>query len=154
MGDLLINSNYTQIIYYNSSIPSSSPSRPLLLVSFENDGNIMLTKAVPLVQDGSVVPSIKGNITTNLTTSQLHYINDCRETGITPQLTFLGNFSFLVLCPNSSQMFSFDLQANTTCNYTLDSPAMTATSNPILMLPGPTTTSSVWNAALLMQSED
>ena len=114
----------------------------------------MLTKAVPLVQDGSVVPSIKNNITTNLTTSQLDYINDCRETGITPQLTFLGNFSFLVLCPNSSQMFSFDLQANTTCNYTLDSPAMTATSNPILMLPGPTTTSSVWNAALLMQSED
>lgn len=43
IGDLLIGTNYTQVVYYNSSIPATTPSRPLILVSFQTDGNIVLT---------------------------------------------------------------------------------------------------------------
>jgi hypothetical protein len=48
-------------------------------------------------------------------------------------------------------MFSFDVQTNNTYDYTLDNPAIEAVSNPILLLPGPTTSGSTWNVALLME---
>ena len=121
VGDLLVEGNYTQIVYYNSSIPNSSPGRQIVLVSFEPDGNIVLSYALPIIQNGSVAASISKTITTNLTLNELEYVNNCIAKDLNPQLTFIGNFSYLVLCPNSTSMFSFNVYTNTTVGYTLNS---------------------------------
>ena len=136
VGDLLVEGNYTQIVYYNSSIPSSSAGRQVVLVSFEPDGNIVLSYALPIIQNGSVAASISKTITTNLTSNELEYVNNCISEDLNPQLTFIGNFSYLVLCPNSTSMFSFNVYTNTTVDYTLNNSVSIAISNPLLLLPG------------------
>lgn len=96
-----------QVLYSNSLASSDLQSRAVLLTSFTPEGNIVLTEAFPFFSNGTLTYSTSSNSTSNFSLPQREYIEECFSRGSQPRLGFIGNSSFLVLCPGSEQLFSF-----------------------------------------------
>jgi hypothetical protein len=104
-----MNGTYAQLVYYNSSISEDLSSRDFILTSFTETGNIVLTLAYAQYNGlENITLNISSNITTNLSQNATQIVSDCLNQGKNLQLIYLGEDYFLALCPNTTDLFSFN----------------------------------------------
>ena len=142
------------MLYSNSLVSSNLQSRGILLTSFTPEGNIVLTDVFPFLSNGTLTYRTSSNFTTNFFLPQLEYIEECFSRDSQPRLSFIGNSSFLVICPGSEQLFSFSTASEEVFSFEMGVSQQALASNPLLLLPGPPQISPLWNAALLSNNSE
>ena len=149
---LLENTTNFQVLYFNSLVNKERTSRNVLLVSSTNEGNIVLTNVQPIYLNESLTYSYQSNFTTNFSASFYNYVINCQNQQDL-QLAFLGNSSFLLLCPSSDSLVSFSIQSNETYLFSFEGESLgNIASNPQLLLPA-NSDAQAWNSAVLSQNK-
>lgn len=144
--ELLQNGQYDQVVLFNSSISSNFTQREVILVQVDTTGNIIFTYAEPTYNYSSntLTPSPISQTTFELGDQINKIVKDCSNNGNTVKITYTGGNIFLGLCPNTTNLFSWDVTNTTRRNVYSNVSFMNGdniqnmTGNPYLLIPGAT----------------
>ncbi len=140
---LLLDGTYTQVLLFNSTIPSNLTQRQLILTSFSLLGDIIFTFAEPAY-------NYTGNILTPTIVSQQSFalgaeiqliVRECNKGGRWIWITYAGGNNFMGVCPNTTDIFVWSIDGHTQpylyseISFLNGSSIQNITSNPYLLFP-------------------
>lgn len=167
-GELLQNGTYSQVVLFNSSFQNSLTQRQLILVTFTDLAQIVFSYALPAYNytTNTLAPSLLSQATFLLSIEIERIVRDCKQAGTYVRIAYIGNNTFMGLCPNTTDLFAWTTSNNNTQSYVYTNLSFLAgekiqnmTSNPAVLFPDAPPNSTLrppyrqygWNICLLTQ---
>jgi hypothetical protein len=114
-SELLQNGTYSQVVLFNSSLESNLTQRQVILVSFTFDGQIVFHYAEPTYNytSNTLLPTVLSVQNFALGAEIQRMVKDCNRQDSYVRVVYVGNNSFMGLCPNTTNLFAWSTSNNT-----------------------------------------